>query len=141
VFFPVSLFSFSCRLFPRFPETYAHPKLKKMEKTKLKEVIPTFFICFAASPRFTPREPNETACWAGATHESLWPRNRVQKWGRSSPTQDFARVQIDRRAMRNLLFLGHLLDRQGDREGDAYGDLCLSCTLHLPALQVAIEAL
>jgi len=31
-------------------------------------------------------------------------------------------------------------DRQGDREGDAYGDLGLSCTLHLPALQVAIEA-
>ena len=79
--------------------------------------------------------------WAGATHHSLWPRNRVQKWGRSSPTQGFARVQIDRRAMRNLLFLVHLLDRQGDREGDAYGDLGLSCTLHLPALQVAIEAL
>ena len=61
--------------------------------------------------------------------------------GRSSPTQGFARVQIDRRAMRNLLFLVHLLDRQGDREGDAYGDLGLSCTLHLPALQVALEAL
>src|SRR5437870_10302869 len=25
--------------------------------------------------------------WAGATHESLWPRKRVQKWGRSSPTR------------------------------------------------------
>jgi hypothetical protein len=66
---------------------------------------------------------------------------RLQKWGRSSPTWCFARVQIDRRAMRNLVFFGHLLDRQGDREGDAYGDLCLSCTLHLPALQVAIEVL
>jgi len=33
--------------------------------------------------------------------------------------------------MRNLLFLGHLLDRQGDREGDANGDLCLSCARHL----------
>src|SRR5271167_2771326 len=72
---------------------------------------------------------------------ALWARNRVQKWGRSSPTQGFARVQIDRRAMRNLLFLGHLVDHQGDREGDAYGDLCLSYTLHLPALQVAIETL
>ena len=41
--------------------------------------------------------------------------------------------------MRNLLFLGHLLDRQGDREGDACGDLGLSCTLHLPVLR--IEAL
>ena len=54
---------------------------------------------------------------------SLWPRNRVQKWGRSSPTRCFARVQIDRRAMRNLVFFGHLLDGQGDREGDAYRDL------------------
>ncbi len=72
---------------------------------------------------------------------SLWPRNRVQKWGRSSPTQGFARVQIDRRAMRNLLLLGHLLDRQGDREGDAYGDLCISCTLHLPALLKVMDAL
>jgi hypothetical protein len=71
--------------------------VKKVVKTKLKYVIPTFF----------------------------------------SPTQGFARVQIDRRAMRNLLFFGHLLDRQGDREGDANGDLRLSCTLHLPALQLA----
>src|SRR2546430_17321658 len=71
---------------------------------------------------------------------SLWPRNRVQKWGRSSPTQGFARVQIGRRAMRNLLSLEHLLDVQGDHEGDAYGDLCLSCSLHLPALPITIEA-
>jgi len=34
-----------------------------------------------------------------------------------------------------------LLDRQGDREGDGYGDLCLSCTRHPPALQIATEAL
>jgi hypothetical protein len=80
-------------------------------------------------------------CGLERLHESLWPRNRVRKWGRSSPTQGFARVQIDRRAMRNLLFLGHLLDPQGDREGDADGDLYISCTLHLPALQVAIKAL
>jgi hypothetical protein len=39
------------------------------------------------------------------------------------------RAQIDCRAMRNLLFLGHLLDRQSDREDDANGDLCLSCTV------------
>ncbi len=43
--------------------------------------------------------------------------------------------------MRKLLFVGHLLDRQGDREGDGYGDLCLSCTRHPPTLQIAIEAL
>ncbi len=36
VFFSVSLLPFSCRLFPRLPDTYAHHKLKKMVKTKLK---------------------------------------------------------------------------------------------------------
>src|ERR1700686_1624142 len=45
--FSVTLFSSSCLLFPRFPVTYAHPKPKKMLKTKLKCVIPTFFSCFA----------------------------------------------------------------------------------------------
>src|SRR6266566_9165739 len=34
--------------------------------------------------------------WAGATHDSLWPRNRVQKWGRSSPFRGFALVQNQR---------------------------------------------
>jgi hypothetical protein len=28
-------------------------------------------------------------------------------------------------------------DSQGEREGDGSGDLCLSCTLHLSALQKA----
>jgi hypothetical protein len=28
-------------------------------------------------------------------------------------------------------------DGQGEHEGDGYGDLCLSCTLHLSALQKA----
>ena len=79
MFFSVSLFSFSCRLFPCFPETYAHPKLKKMVKTKLKDVIPTFFT--------SPRAPTECSCWAGSTGDSLWARNLVQKWGRSSPTR------------------------------------------------------
>ena len=131
VFFSVSLFSFSSRLFPGFPETYAHPKLKKMPKTKLKCVIPTFFSCFAKIL---------AARTAGATHDSLWARNRVQKWGRSSPTRCFARGQIDRRAIRNRLSAWLLFDRQGDREGDGFGDLCLSCTRHLPSLQIAVEA-
>jgi hypothetical protein len=87
------------------------------------------------------RAPKETSCWAGATPGINLATEPCAKVGRSSPTQGFARVQIDRRAMRNLLFLVYLVDRQGDREGDAYGDLCISCTLHLPALQVAIEAL
>jgi len=47
VLFSVSLFSFPCRSFPRFAETYANHKEKKMVKTKLKYVIPTFFTCFA----------------------------------------------------------------------------------------------
>jgi hypothetical protein len=47
VLFSASLLPFSCRLFPRLPETYAHHKLKKMVKTRLKQVIPTFFTCFA----------------------------------------------------------------------------------------------
>jgi hypothetical protein len=84
VFFSVSLFSSSCLLFPRFPGTYAHPKLKKMLKTKLKCVIPTFFSCFA---HILAARTKEVSCWAGATHDSLWARNRVQKWGRSSPTR------------------------------------------------------
>jgi hypothetical protein len=28
-------------------------------------------------------------------------------------------------------------DGQGEREDDGYGDLCLSCTIHLSALQKA----
>jgi hypothetical protein len=138
VIFSVSLFSTSRLLFPRFPETYEVHKEKKMVKTKLKYVIPTFFTYFVQIP--TARTERNSG-WAGATDESLWPRNRVQKGGRSSPTRCFARVQIDRHAMRNLLFLRRLLGRQGDRKGDAYSDLGLSCTLHLPALQVSIEAL
>jgi hypothetical protein len=145
VFFLALLFSFSCRLSRRITETYAHHKVKSLVKTKLKKVILTLFTCSVRIPAAhagkTRRKliPGSTD-WAGATHESLWPRNRVQKWGRSSPTRRFARVQIDRRAMRNRFALGHLLDRQGKREGDGYGDLCLSCTSHLPMLQIANEA-
>ena len=35
----------------------------------------------------------------------------------------FARGQIDRRVVRNRFALSHLLDRQGDREGDGHGAL------------------
>ncbi len=55
-----------------------------MVKTKLKYVIPTFFTCFS---KFSPRPRAPKGSWAGATHESLWARNLVQKWGRSSPTR------------------------------------------------------
>jgi hypothetical protein len=62
--------------------------------------------------------PDGISMWAGATQASLWARNRVPKWGRSSPSGCFARVQIDRRALCNLLSFGHLPNRQGEREGD-----------------------
>jgi len=43
--------------------------------------------------------------------------------------------------MRNLLFLGQLPNREGDREGDGYGDLCLLCARYPATLQMAIDAL
>ena len=46
VFFGVT-FSFSCRLFPPLPESYPLTRVKKVVKTKLKYVIPTFFTSFA----------------------------------------------------------------------------------------------
>src|SRR6266849_8307256 len=42
------------------------------------------------NPRRTRAHLQEASCWAGATHDSLWPRNRVQKWGRSSPTRCYS---------------------------------------------------
>src|SRR5712691_2061915 len=85
----------------------------------------------SAARSLTATAAEGTAAWAGATLFIM---------GRSSPTRCFARVQIDGRAMRNLLSLRHLLDRQGEREGDGYGDPCLSCTSHPPALLKAMEA-
>src|SRR5260370_29930847 len=37
--------------------------------------------------------------------------------------------------------LGTCSVAKGDHEGDGYGDLCLSCARHPPALQIAIETL
>ena len=53
------------------------------------------------------------------------------------------RGHMNRFVVRNLFAFGHLLDRVGEREGDGRGELCLSCTRHLAALQLAnrIEAL
>jgi len=114
---------------------------------KVQRVILTVFTLFIRSLHMfrlrirghTRAKHRKESSWAGTTRGSIWPRNRAQNWGRSSPTQGFARVQIDRRAVRNLLFLGHLLDRRGEREGDGSGDLCLSCTRHLPTLQRAVQ--
>ena len=61
----------------------------------------------------------KSLCGLERPQASLWARNRGQKRGRSSPFRRFARVQIDRRAMRNLLSFAHLVDGQGDHQGDA----------------------
>ena len=37
----------------------------------------------------------------------------------------------------NFLCHRHMQDGQGERESDGYGDLCLSCTIHLSALRKA----
>jgi len=52
--------------------------------------------------RTRARHRQKSLCGLERPRASLWARNRVQKWGRSSPARCFARVQIDRRAMRNL---------------------------------------
>ncbi len=109
-----------------------------MVKTKLKYVIPTFFTCFA---KFSPRAPKEVSCWAGATHGSLLGTEPCTKVGSLQPNTVPFRGHFAHSVVCDSLLPGHLLVRQGEREGDAYGDLCLSCTLHLTALQVAIEAL
>jgi|SRR5579859_5215336 len=49
-----------------------------MVKTKLKYVIPTFFTCFV---QILTARTEEILVGLDRIHESLWPRNRVQKWG------------------------------------------------------------
>ena len=130
VFFSVSLFSSSCLLFPLFPGTYAHPKLKKMLKTKLKCVIPTFFSCFAQ-------------ILAARTERSFllgWSDPRLtlgtelgKKVVSPHPNTGFARVQIDRRATRNLYAPNNFRSPEGERNGERDGDLSLSPTVHLLA--------
>jgi len=66
---------------------------------------------------------------------------RGNEVGSLQPNSVPHRVQIEPLVVRNLFSIGHLLDREGEREGDALGDLCLSCTRHLAAPQIAIEAL
>jgi hypothetical protein len=138
VIFSVSLFFTSCLLFPRFPETYEVHKEKKIVKTKLKYVIPTFFTCFV---QILIARTERSFLFGWSDPRLTLGTEPCAKVGSLQLNSVFARGQIDRRAMRNLVYLGHLFERQGDREGDGNGDLCLSCTLHLPALQVAIEAL
>src|SRR6266481_1895620 len=71
--------------------------------------------------------------WAGATHDSLWPRNRVQKWGRFRPLQCITRVQTARHAVCNLYVPNNFASPLGDFNGDGDGYVCLSRTRHLSA--------
>ena len=79
-------------------------------------------------------------CWAGATHESLLGTEPCAKVGSLQPNSVPFRGHFAHSVVRNSLLLGHLLARQGEREGDGQGEQTLSCTVHLPALQIAIEA-
>jgi hypothetical protein len=46
---------------------------------------------------------------------------------------------VERSVVRKLFSFGHLLDRQGESEGDRHDDLCLSCTRHPSTLEKAVE--
>ena len=109
-----------------------------MVKTKLKYVIPTFFTCFAQI--LTARtEGSFLLSWSDPRFTlGTEPCTKV---GSLQPNTVPFRGHFAHSVVCDSLLPGHLLVRQGEREGDAYGDLCLSCTLHLTALQVAIEAL
>jgi hypothetical protein len=73
-----------------------------------------------------------------AANESLV---RLAGLERLQPNSVPCRGHSDHSVVRNLFSFGHLLARDGERKGDAQGDLCLSCTRHLTAPQIAIEAL
>src|SRR6266576_1431886 len=62
---------------------------------------------------------------------------RGNEVGSLQPNSVPFRGHLDHSLVRNLFSFGHLLDREGEREGDGQGALCLSCTRHLAALQIA----
>ena len=72
------------------------------------------------------------------THLGMESRAKV---GSLQPNTVPIRGHFDRSGLRNFFSFGQLLEGSHDREGDGYGDLRLSCTSHLPAPQIAIEAL
>src|SRR5260370_39507543 len=72
-------------------------------------------------------------------HE-LFGRMKAEKVGSLQPNSVPFRGHFAHSVVRNSLLLGHLLARQVEREGDGQGEQTLSCTVYLPALQIAIEA-
>jgi hypothetical protein len=113
VFFSVSLFSSSCRLFPRFPETYAHPKLKKI--LKLKCVIPTFFSSFA---QILVARTERSFLLGWSDPRLTLGTGPCPKVGSLQPNSVPFRGHFSHSVVRNFFLPGHLLARQGEREGD-----------------------
>ncbi len=109
-----------------------------MVKTKLKYVIPTFFTCFAQI--LTARtEGSFLLSWSDPRFTlGTEPCTKV---GSLQPNTVPFRGHFAHSAVHNSLLSGHLLVRQGESEGDGQGEQALSCTVHLHALQIAIEAL
>ena len=91
-----------------------------MEKTKLKKVILTLFSCsvrILTAHRCTTRFVliPASVSWAGADRHGF----RGNEVGSLQPNSVPFRGHIDHSVMRNLFCFVHLIDRDGEREGDA----------------------
>jgi hypothetical protein len=84
-----------------------------------RHVFPPFlFFLLRGHGQNTSQTEHFPVCGAGATPRFFWAAKGSQKWGRSSPTRCLARVQIAHSVVGNFFSFGHLLDREGEREGD-----------------------
>ena len=102
-----------------------------MVKTRLKWVIPTFFT-WAAQIFAAGIERSFLLGWSDP-RLTLATESCAKVGSRQHNSVPF-RVHPAHSVVRNFLLPRLLLGRQGEREGDGLGDLCLSCTRHLPAL-------
>ena len=110
--------------------------MKKLAILKVQSVILTVFTFLTVlpsqisslNPRRTRARQRRKLCWAGATPVVFWPQAFGQKWGRSSPTRCFARVQSDRSFSRKLFSLLPLLDHPVN----ARVTRRVICVLHAP---------
>jgi len=94
--------------------------------------------------RSNPGLSNETfdrsSDWLGWSDPSgLLATAQWQKVGSLQPNTQPFRGHLGHSLVRNFHSVGHLLDRQGEREGDGWGDLCLSCTRHLSTTQIRLK--
>jgi hypothetical protein len=110
----------AANLLERIP--YAKGRVKKLAILKVQKVILTVFtlvtfflpLFHLESGSARGQTSTEISSWVGATATV----SVATKWGRSSPTRCFARVQIDRRTVWNLFSVRHLVHYPGDCEGD-----------------------